>query len=369
MKTDKLATLIPLSLLEQSAQQQIYTILDLDIVEKVALMPDAHSGYYAPIGSVCLVREAISPWMVGYDIGCGMCGINTMVPYSEFEKHEEKIFNDILKNIPCGTGIQNSQKQAYSHEFKSAICNKNLDNQVNAKLLQQLGTLGGGNHFIELGTTKDDFLMIILHSGSRNPGHSVGGFYMKLSKNSDKHLPGEYFDIKSDNGRAYLEDMNFMLQYALDNRRLMMSKILQILGLPNILMQTMINENHNHALVSDNYVLHRKGATPADVDQLGLIPGNMRDGSYVTKGLGNAKYLSSASHGAGRKMSRKAANEKIKFDIFEKQMKGIRAVVNKSILDEAPDAYKDIDDVIQKQNRIVINVIDKVTPKINVKGI
>ncbi len=157
----------------------------------------------------------------------------------------------------------------------------------------------------------------------------------------------------------------------------MMLDLLYILNLPESLMKTVINENHNHAVpyglkpgssINENLFLHRKGATPANKGQLGVIPGNMRDGVYVTKGLGNEEYLSSASHGAGRKMGRKKAKKTLDHNRFKQQMHGITCSTDKSILDEAPDAYKKIEDVLKMQVEIVVDIVDHIKPLINVKG-
>jgi tRNA-splicing ligase RtcB len=161
--------------------------------------------------------------------------------------------------------------------------------------------------------------------------------------------------------------MLYAQEYALENRKQMMLEILDIMKLPKTL-KNMINENHNHAIVNGSQVLHRKGATPADKGQLGVIPGNMKDGVYITKGLGNSEYLSSASHGAGRKMARGKAAKNLDFEHFKKQMKGVVAVVDENILDESPDAYKDLEMVISKQIGIVVEVVEKAYPLINVKA-
>lgn len=210
-------------------------------------------------------------------------------------------------------------------------------------------------------------LSITIHSGSRNPGHSVGGFYMQVSRNEDKKLPNGFLDLYGQIGQSYIADMEFMLEYALANRALMMTNVMKILGL-RMQDYSMINENHNHAITIGADVLHRKGATPADKDQLGVIPGNMRDGVYITRGLGNEEYLSSASHGAGRRLSRTKAKETLSYDTFVSQMEGIVGVVNKKTLDEAPDAYKDINLVIERQSGVVVDIIDFIKPCINIKG-
>jgi tRNA-splicing ligase RtcB (3'-phosphate/5'-hydroxy nucleic acid ligase) len=368
---DKLKTLIPMEEIEQGAQQQIYALLDLDFVKKLAIMPDVHMGYLMPIGGVGLFDNVISPYAVGYDIGCGMCNIITDTPYEDIVPQRDIYYQDMTRQIPLGfNGHSARGKRNNNYKvFASAIGNAELDEKVNNKLNEQLGTLGSGNHFIEIGETSQGLLAITIHSGSRNIGHSIATAYIKLSKEYDTDLPKDFLHLNSIVGQAYLKDMNFALEYALDNRLHMMVKLLEIFNLPVNTIKDVINENHNHAeVLEDGMVLHRKGATPALKGQLGIIPGSMKTGVYITEGLGNYEYLNSASHGAGRKMSRKKAKENIDLDKFEKDMEGIMAPVHSGTLDEAPDAYKDLHYVIGLQEGKVIKIIDHIKPKIVVKG-
>ncbi len=197
---------------------------------------------------------------------------------------------------------------------------------------------------------------------------------MELAKQSNTGLPDGFFSLRSELGQAYLIDMNHMLEFALDNRKRMMQDILWILGCTHVEEKldhpiNFINENHNHAVVnSDGTVLHRKGATPADLGQLGIIPGNMKDGVVITEGLGNQEYLSSASHGAGRKMSRSKAFSTLNHDNFKEDMSDIVCSTDISILDESPRAYKDFQHVLDLQENIVIKIISRISPIINIKG-
>ena len=364
---DKLKTLIPMEEIEPEAQQQIYALLKMDFVKVLAIMPDVHMGYLMPIGGVGLFDNVISPFCVGYDIGCGMCHEATNITFSTITNKEE-IYQEILKRVPVGfNGHSARKKRTVQYKtFQSAIKDTKLDEKVNSKLNEQLGTLGSGNHFIELGKNRNGNLAITIHSGSRNIGHSIATAYIKLAKENDLELGNGFLHLNSFLGQAYLQDMNFALEYALENRRAMMKEVCEVIGYKNIYI---INENHNHAEVLEGgMVLHRKGATPALKGQLGIIPGSMKTGVYITEGLGNEEYLNSASHGAGRKMSRKKAKQKIDMEKFENDMKGILAPVHKGTLDEAPDAYKDLHYVISLQEGKVINVIDHVEPKIVVKG-
>jgi len=353
--------------LEQEAQQQIYDALNLDFLKILAVMPDCHVGYSLPIGGVALLDGVISPAYVGYDIGCGMCCIITDEDAFCIDGKGVDIFDDIYEKIPVG--FNSRVKEMKYESFKSASGDKVLDKKVAGRLWVQIGTLGSGNHFIEIGKSLKGKLSITIHSGSRNIGHSIASYWMKLSKNVEKDLPNGFLHLDGEYGQGYLRDMKFAQDYALHNRKVMMDKVLHILGLHGIYMYDMINENHNHAIVqSDGTVLHRKGATPADKGQLGVIPGNMKDGVYVTKGLGNDEYLSSASHGAGRKFSRRKAKETIDLDDFIKDMEGIVCKADKGTLDESRFAYKDISDVMSRQEGIVVEVVDYIKPIINIKG-
>ncbi|NPA58125.1 MAG: RtcB family protein [Aquificae bacterium] len=364
---EKVKSLIDLQEIEAEALKQIMDVASLDIVKKLAVMPDVHAGYDLCIGGVALVDGHISPSFVGYDIGCGMCFVDTGVKAEEVlrtKKDRERVVGEIYRQIPVGREIR--KKPLDYTPFRSASGDKSLEKKVNDKLFHSLGTLGSGNHFIELGENLEGNLCITIHSGSRNIGHTVASFYMKK---------GRFLPVDSFWGQAYLKDMDFCLNYALDNRLKMMEIILKVLGFTEregkkIIKKTLINENHNHAVLTEEGVLHRKGATPAEKGQLGVIPANMRDGVYITVGLGNEEYLSSASHGAGRVMSRRKAKETVSLKEFREAMEkaGVVARVSEKTIDEAPFVYKDINRVIKAQEGVVIKVVDVVKPLVNVKG-
>jgi tRNA-splicing ligase RtcB len=251
----------------------------------------------------------------------------------------------------------------------------------------QLGTLGSGNHFIEIGEGEDGHLWIIVHSGSRNLGHFVASHYMQeayfanvspeeaaqtMKKAKGKHhkipehiLEGHYaFPVMSQAGKDYITDMTYCLAYALENRKRMIRTVAKILGNPKELL--FINRNHNHADYKEGLWIHRKGATHAEAGMLGVIPGNMRDGAFIVRGKGNPESLCSSSHGAGRRLSRAQA-KKEDMESFEKTMTGVTAKIDLGTLDESPFAYKNIFDVMEAQ-RDMVEVIDYVRPLINIKG-
>jgi tRNA-splicing ligase RtcB len=244
---------------------------------------------------------------------------------------------------------------------------------------KQLGTLGGGNHFIEIGHDEDQKVWIIVHSGSRNVGHSTAQHYMSTAaymhtgkfKAKEGHF---WFDATSKPGKNYLMDMNLCLAFALKNRVYILDSvetaIQSVIGnKDHMLTHTMINKTHNHIeFVGDGLgYVHRKGATQAYEGTLGVIPGNMRDGSFIVKGLGNRDSLYSSSHGAGRNLGRKKAKELIKLEDFVSQMDGIVAKVTEGTKDESPSAYKDIFQVMEDQ-KYLVKVLHHIKPIINVKG-
>lgn len=231
------------------------------------------------------------------------------------------------------------------------------------------------NHFIEIGYDESDRVWVTIHSGSRSIGHKCATRYMALASESDKAKEGNYgFDTNDEDGMLYILDMNFCLEFALENRKRMMKRVVRdiqhyLKGNKGVNWEQLINRNHNHA--EYNYKLdawiHRKGANDASDGVTGYVPGNMRDGGCVVIGKGNPDSLNSSSHGAGRVLSRTKAKEQLSLDSFKQQMVGIVAKVDKGTLDESPKAYKDIFEVIKEQNEL-IDVIAWVKPIINIKG-
>ncbi len=369
--SEKLTTLIKLELLEEEAQNQIWRNVNLKEVLSMSIMPDCHTGYDIPIGSVIITNpNIICPSYVGFDLFCGICHINTKVNVNDLfpkEKLKQKALDKIIETIPSGVG-KNHTKIKYEYpDFKSLSGDSELTKTVNNLNKLQLGTLGSGNHFIEIGINKNNEVGITIHSGSRGCGYKVAEYYM--NKKFEKFLK-----LDTEIGQAYVHDFIFFENWAYKNRSLMLYEVLKILGFSKneivSLLKNIINEHHNHAIVTNEGVIHRKGATPADLNQYGVIPGNMRDGVFITKGLGNKEYLSSASHGAGRKLSRSKAKKKFTFEDFEKQMNSnIIANICKDTIDECPSCYKNIDDVIKMQEGIVVEIVDFFKPIINFKGV
>jgi tRNA-splicing ligase RtcB len=363
----KLRLTVPWESIELGAQNQILRVLSVPELECLAIMPDVHPGYDLCIGGVALVRGLIAPSFVGYDIGCGMCHVNVHEHAKSLglgrPKDREKFFVRLQHAVPSGLGQGNGSAPAH---FRSACGDKALDEMVNAAASRQLGSLGSGNHFLELGENKAGDVAVTIHSGSRRAGYDIADWYVKKTTGGFLGLDGEL-------GQAYVHDMSWATAFALENRRMMLHATLTLLGFAQADIaahfDAMINENHNHAVVqSDGRVLHRKGATPAEQGQLGVIPANQRDGVWVTRGLGNEEFLCSASHGAGRAMTRGAAAKKGSVERMRKMMKGIVCRTDKSVLDEAPWAYKKIDAVLAAQAGVLVEIVDHFKPFVVLKG-
>jgi tRNA-splicing ligase RtcB len=334
-------------------------------------MPAAHTGYSVPIGSVIATKDVIVPAWVGYDIGCGMCAVPLQgVSKKQILDKSKNIFSAIYTAIPVG----------YKHNPTPTLGwwlpDKHSD-IVNAELykdaLNQLGSLGSGNHFIEIGFDETDRCWIIIHSGSRNLGHKVCTHYMKLACGENKPKEGHFsLQTNSDVGKLYIQDLDFCLEFALCNRLEILHRVVTAIELQtnekiSYDIFDLINKNHNHAIETNGLWIHRKGATQAEKGMIGVIPGNMRDGSFIVEGLGNPDSLFSSSHGAGRRLGRKQAQRELNLSDFSNTMTGITAKVDADTLDEAPGAYKDIQEVMGLQKDLV-KVLHHVKPLINIKG-
>ncbi|MDH4183424.1 MAG: RtcB family protein [Nitrospinota bacterium] len=356
--------------MEPGALSQFQSAISQDFVLKAALMPDAHTGYSLPIGAVVATDNMILPAWVGYDIGCGMCAVQTPLAAEEIAPHREKIFSGIYRAIP--TGFDHNKKPV-DWDYQRYPMTPTLRRFFDKNGLKQLGSLGSGNHFIEISRDEAGLVWVVIHSGSRNLGHSTATHYMKLASRSNKAREGHFgFRADSDEGQDYITDMKFCLEFALKNRQEMIERVLREIyylvrggAQPETL--KFINRTHNHAELKDGAWIHRKGATHAEKGMDGVIPGNMRDGSFIVVGKGNEESLFSSSHGAGRAMSRTKAKEAIKMETFASQMEGITSKVRPSTLDEAPDAYKNIFEIMTLQKDLV-EVTHHLKPLINIKA-
>ena len=369
------------------------------IAHHVALMPDCHVGYGMPIGGVIAVKDALIPNAVGVDIGCGMVAVETDLPAERFAEMSERrvLMTKIKDRIPVGEGHGHGSQQSW--EGFDRFCDEHGDATSlwpNNRDRYNLGSLGGGNHFIELQVSEAGFVWLMIHSGSRNLGQRVASHYHAEAKRiNDQHhvvLPDAdlaFLPADSKAGQDYLRDMTFALAYALENRRRMMSVCKEALDEMasgyNVIRE--VNIHHNYAALESHFgrdfYVHRKGATRARLDETGIIPGSMGTPSYIVRGLGNPESFMSCSHGAGRAMSRMEANRQLTEDACNQAMKGIafdrwgnckskwgkkRPGGHASVdLSEAPQAYRDIETVIEAERDLVEPVV-KLRPLAVLKG-
>ena len=384
--------------IEESALEQIIAVANHPAaVHHVALMPDAHTGFGMPIGGVVALRDAISPNVVGVDIGCGMSAMNSGHKTNIVHTGAIKAIKaQIVRDIPVGFGHRDPKWEGHSREladelvlglfekYGHAAFLKELGVIINPDVvLSQLGTLGGNNHFVELQEDENGYVWAMIHSGSRNLGLQIADYYngkaMTLCTRWHSAIPNTalaFLPLNEQVGQDYLQAMNFALDFAYANRILMMDLVAYAfhrnkVKWPDDWRDKMINIHHNYATLEnhggENVVVHRKGATLARTSVTGIIPGSMGTNSYIVRGKGNEKSFMSCSHGAGRKMSRTEARKKITMDAFEHKMKGIEYNPIKDNLDEAPQAYKDIDEVMAQQDDLV-EIVHKLTPRAVIKG-
>ncbi len=321
--------------IEAAALSQFYDAMKLDCVVRGALMPDAHAGYTLPIGAVVATDGVVFPSFVGYDIGCGVAAIKTTFDRKDIEANAKAIFDQIYRDVPVGFNHNELPVQWEYDGYNTYV----VDDILKKGGLRQLGTLGGGNHFIEVGYDEQDAVWITVHSGSRNVGHTIAKHYMKVASPNGKASEGFHgLLVDSQEGHDYIADLAFGLAFALQNRQLILGRaaasvatILNCDSFSCVNWEGMINRNHNHAekaLVDGasefgpkrEVWIHRKGATHAEDGMMGVIPGNMRDGSFIVRGKGNADSMCSSSHGAGRVMGRKVAKETLSVATFHEQM-------------------------------------------------
>ncbi|MDJ0705408.1 MAG: RtcB family protein [Leptolyngbyaceae cyanobacterium MO_188.B28] len=355
------------------------------VFKHVALMPDVHLGKGALVGSVIATEEAIMPAAVGVDIGCGMCAIQTPFVADQLEGKLKKIRLDLEAAIPTGFNQnKDAEKSVYNwqgwKDFKQLHSGvQHLEN----KALMQLGSLGGGNHFIEVCLDTEDQVWLMLHSGSRNIGNMLAKNHISTAKNllklSDNKLPDpdlSYFVEGTAEFKAYWHDLQWAQDYARFNREVMMARFKRIVekhvagGRPTKPLLS-VNCHHNYAekethFGEDVYVT-RKGAVRARTEDYGIIPGSMGAKSYIVKGKGNHDSYCSCSHGAGRKMSRNKAKRHFNLDDLIQQTEGVECRKDKGVLDEIPGAYKSIEEVMASQSDLV-EVVATLKQVVCVKG-
>ena len=372
---------------EESAMHQIENLTTLPFLfHHLAIMPDVHAGMGMPIGGVLACKDAVIPNAVGVDIGCGMCAVKTNWKIDNIppEVLRKKIMRGIRKRIPLGMDHHKEpQDEAYlptGHDIDKTVIVK----QRQISITKEVGTLGGGNHFIELQKDEEGTLWIMIHSGSRNLGARVGEHYNNIARvlNEKWHsvvkpeLRLSFLPRGTKEFEMYWSEMRFCIDFALCNRRLMMQRIEEVIAdaLPGIEFEPMINIAHNYAAFEHHYgedvIVHRKGATLAREGVVGIIPGSQGTASYIVEGLGNPESFCSCSHGAGRVMSRSAAIKTLDMaeEVAQLEAKGIvHAIRCQDDMQEASGAYKDIETVIKNELDLV-KIKTRLLPIAVIKG-
>jgi tRNA-splicing ligase RtcB (3'-phosphate/5'-hydroxy nucleic acid ligase) len=370
--------------IEEGALEQAQNMANLPFAFRhVAIMPDSHQGYGMPIGGVLATNGVIIPNAVGVDIGCGMCALKTNL--NEIETTTlKKVMSGIRNKVPLGF---NHHKERQSENLmpseKNVIKGGIVERQYEAAL-KQVGTLGGGNHFIEIQKGSDGHIWIMIHSGSRNIGLKVAEHYNRLAKKLNERwfseIPSKwqlaFLPIETQEAKDYMAEMQYCIDFAFANRKLMMENIKASFEaeLADFAELDFVNIAHNYARWENhfdtNVIVHRKGATSAKEGETGIIPGSQGTKSYIVKGKGNSESFESCSHGAGRALSRKKAQNTLSLEEeiakLDKQ-NIIHAIRNKKDLDEAPGAYKNIDIVMENQKDLV-DIEVELTPMAVIKG-
>ncbi|MDF2435909.1 MAG: RNA-splicing ligase RtcB [Bacteroidota bacterium] len=368
--------------IEQGALTQMETAMRLPVTVGGALMPDAHQGYGLPIGGVLAVRNAVIPYGVGVDIGCRMCLTIYDLPESALAGNEIAFKRELVAatKFGAGKGFQGNERADHAVLDKAEFNLIPFIRNLKQKAYEQLGSSGGGNHFVEWGILemleddkelkipKGKYVALLSHSGSRGLGATIAAYYTKVAKELCQ-LPKEavnlaYLSLDTSEGQEYWLAMNLAGDYASACHHVIHDKISKAVG-GNVLAR--IENHHNFAWKEiwngEEVIVHRKGATPASKDVMGIIPGSMTAPGFLVRGKGETKSINSASHGAGRQMSRTQAIKTIKREQMKDVLKEHGVTLIGAGLDEAPMAYKDINMVMDAQKDLV-DVIAKFTPKI-----
>jgi tRNA-splicing ligase RtcB len=348
-------------------------------------MPDTHEGYGMPIGGVLATQGVIIPNAVGVDIGCGMCAVKTNIfAESVSKEHVKQILSGIRELVPLGFDHHKKQQdeslmpQGFNPEELHVVKNQY------ASALKQIGTLGGGNHFIELQRCNEGYLWIMAHSGSQYLVKQVAVYYKRKKKKLNERwfssVPPKadlaFLPFKTDEGVQYYKEMRYCTEFAFSNRKLMMERIRQVVSsvLQSVEYEPVINIAHNYAAwevhFGEKVVVHRKGATSAKEGETGIIPGSQGTKSYIVEGLGNPESFMSCSHGAGRALSRSAAIKTLDLEAEKQKLDElgiIHSIRSKSDLEEASSAYKDISQVMAFQSDLV-EIKVELSPLAVIKG-
>ena len=384
--------------LEDEARRQLLNVATLPFIYRwIAVMPDVHWGIGATVGSVIPTTKAIVPAAVGVDIGCGMMAAKTTLRASDLPESLSSLRRRIEQAVPHGRSDNGGRNDrgAWKNPPRAQLdawstLGKRYDRIVekHPKLnrgndLNHLGTLGTGNHFIEICLDEEENVWILLHSGSRGVGNRIGTYFIELARRDaerqQKNLPHRdlaYFSEGSAHFNEYVEAVKWAQDFAMTNRRLMMETVIGTLSAANELppfsvTDEVVNCHHNYVEVEEhfgqNVYVTRKGAVRARRGDLGIIPGSMGARSYIVRGKGNADSFHSCSHGAGRMMSRKEAKRRFSLEDHAKATAGVECRKDKDVIDETPAAYKSIEAVMAAQSDLV-DVVHTLRQVVCVKG-
>ncbi len=375
---------------EGQAMQQLRNISSLPWLRGLAVMPDVHLGKGATVGSVIAMKDAVCPAAVGVDIGCGMSAVKTSLTAKDLPDDLSGLRNKIEQTIPVGRGLHTDPVDPTKlHGFRAAGWDdfwQRFDDIAEdvkwrrERAMQQMATLGGGNHFIELCIDTTGVVWLMLHSGSRNIGKELAEHHMGVAR-SLPHNQGlidqdlAVFLAKTPEMAAYRQDLFWAQEYAKHNRAVMMALFQDVVrsefAKAEVTFDEVISCHHNY-VAEERYegvdlLVTRKGAIRAGSGDFGIIPGSMGTGSYIVRGLGNEASFNSASHGAGRKMSRNAAKKRFTTRDLAEQTKGVECRKDSGVVDEIPGAYKNIEKVIEQQKDLV-EVVAHLKQVVCVKG-
>lgn len=386
VETEKIPIKLWLDDMEEGAMQQARNLANLPFAfHHIAIMPDAHFGFGMPIGGIMATDQVIVPNAVGVDIGCGMCAVKTSLTAIDQPRLKE-VMRTIRQTVPLGF---KHHKRPRPHESMPQTADK-VDNLPIIRTeydhaRTQVGTLGGGNHFIEIQRGTDGSIWFMIHSGSRNLGYRVAGHYNKMAISLNKKwksaIPSSwqlaYLPMDDDPGQIYYREMRYCVEFARANRDEMQKRVKEALFehlSGKVEFDEPINIAHNYAALETHFgkkvYVHRKGATRAERADTGIIPGSQGNQSYIVGGKANADSFNSCSHGAGRRLGRKQAQRQLDLAREKKALDSKRilhSLRGKRDLDEAPGAYKDIETVMQRQSDLV-DIIEVLEPLAVIKG-
>jgi tRNA-splicing ligase RtcB len=370
---------LPEETIEPQALQQVYNMSNLDVLSgPIAIMPDCHYGKGAVVGSVVPTKSAILPSALGVDLNCGMVAAKLNIKDTDLPESLAKIRAEIEKKVPTGLSMHQKSTQRkpsaksaiaeLASRWKTLSIRNKIPPEASDKIELQIGTLGGGNHFIEICLDNDKNVWLMLHSGSRNIGKTIAEVTInrakEMFKDEIKNLPDKdlvWLPENTEIFREYTEALVWVGDWASCNRRVMFDSVLDAVraevGKHVMTTDTVINCHHNYASREthngEDIWITRKGAVSARKDEMGIIPGSMGTRSYIVRGKGNEESYTSCSHGAGRRLSRGAAKRTFSLEDLAEQTSGVECRKDLGIIDEIPGAYKDIDEVMENQKDLV----------------